>query len=172
MHRGAQERLSNLHERYGDAPLTAATILLALLMFVAMPLYAVGFSFSYPITATLGLALILSGLIMSGHSTALLFFLLVAFALQAGTALSRSMGNQSANHLLLLASAWLIFSVTMTWIVSRAVFGLGRVTTHRMMGAIFLYLLVALTFSSIFVFVGLSIPGAFSGRSPSTTTPR
>ena len=39
----------------------------------------------------------------------------------------------------------------------------GRVTYHRIVGAVLLYLLIAVCFATLFAFVGLSIPGAFRG---------
>ena len=39
----------------------------------------------------------------------------------------------------------------------------GRITYHRVVGAILLYLLIAVTFATLFAFVGLSIPDAFKG---------
>ena len=44
-----------------------------------------------------------------------------------------------------------------------AVFRRGRVTYHRIIGAILLYLLIAVGFATLFTFVGLSIPDAFKG---------
>ena len=42
-------------------------------------------------------------------------------------------------------------------------FGAGRITYHRIVGAILLYLLIAVAFAAMFAFVGLSIPDAFKG---------
>ena len=47
--------------------------------------------------------------------------------------------------------------------VARAVFGGGRITYHRIVGAILLYLLIAVTFATLFAFVSLSISDAFKG---------
>ena len=66
-------------------------------------------------------------------------------------------------NLHLLAAAWLIIAITVGTIVARAVFRRGRVTYHRIVGAVLLYLLVAVGFASLFAFVGLSIPDAFKG---------
>jgi hypothetical protein len=63
----------------------------------------------------------------------------------------------------LFAGAWLILGLTLAWIVARAVFGPGRVSYHRVVGAILLYLLIALTFATLFAFAGLFIADAFSG---------
>jgi cytochrome c biogenesis factor len=43
------------------------------------------------------------------------------------------------------------------------VFGGGRITYHRIIGAILLYLLIAVTFATLFAFLGLSIPNTFKG---------
>jgi hypothetical protein len=43
------------------------------------------------------------------------------------------------------------------------VFRRGRVTYHRIVGAVLLYLLIAIGFAALFAFVGLSIPNAFKG---------
>jgi hypothetical protein len=40
---------------------------------------------------------------------------------------------------------------------------LGRVTYHRIVGAILLYLLIAVAFGALFIFVGLSLPDAIKG---------
>ena len=66
-------------------------------------------------------------------------------------------------NLHLLAAAWLIIAVTLGIVVARAVFGEGRITYHRIVGAILLYLLIAVTFATLFAFVGLSISDAFKG---------
>ena len=66
-------------------------------------------------------------------------------------------------NLHLLAAAWLIIAITVGTIVARAVFRRGRVTYHRIVGAVLLYLLVAVGFASLFAFVGLSITDAFKG---------
>ncbi len=46
-------------------------------------------------------------------------------------------------------------------VVTRAVFADGPVTTHRIVGAILLYLLIALIFASLYLFVGAIFPGSF-----------
>jgi hypothetical protein len=53
--------------------------------------------------------------------------------------------------------------ITLGYVVARAVFAPGRVSYHRIIGAILVYLSVALTFSALFTIVGLLVPNAFSG---------
>ena len=66
-------------------------------------------------------------------------------------------------HLHILAGAWLIIACTLGIVVIQAVFRPGRVTYHRIIGAILLYLLIAVAFATLFLFVGLSDPGAIKG---------
>ena len=66
-------------------------------------------------------------------------------------------------NLTLLAAAWLIIAVTLGVVVAQAVFRSGRITYHRIIGAILLYLLIAVTFATLFAFVGLSISNSFKG---------
>lgn len=49
--------------------------------------------------------------------------------------------------------------------MAQAVFRPGKVTYHRIIGAILLYLLIAIIFGTLFVFVGLPVPDAFKGIS-------
>ena len=66
-------------------------------------------------------------------------------------------------NLHLLAGAWFIIAITLGIVVAWAVFWGGRITYHRIVGAILLYLLIAVAFATLFAFVGLSISGAFKG---------
>jgi hypothetical protein len=62
-----------------------------------------------------------------------------------------------------LAAAWLAIALTLGAVVAQAVFRGGRVTYHRINGAVLLYLLIAVVFATLYIFVGLSIPDAFKG---------
>ena len=61
------------------------------------------------------------------------------------------------------ASAWIIMGLVLIWVVGRAVFAPGRITYHRIMGAILLYLAIGLTFTALYAFVGVLSTDAFSG---------
>ena len=66
----------------------------------------------------------------------------------------------------LYATAWMIAGVTLGIVVGRAVFAPGKVTYHRVLGAVLLYLNIGLIFVALFCFVALSIPNAFTGLRP------
>jgi len=50
-----------------------------------------------------------------------------------------------------------------TWVISRIVFGPGRITTHRVRGVFVLYLLSAVFFAYLYRLIAKVVPGAFSG---------
>jgi hypothetical protein len=65
----------------------------------------------------------------------------------------------------LFAGAWLIVGVTLAWAVARSIFAPGRVTYHRVVGAVLLYLTIAIIFAAFFTFLGTLDPKAFIGLS-------
>jgi hypothetical protein len=149
-------------QRHGDAFLSALTVLLALLLFVLVPLNAAGFVYVQVLAGLVALALVAGAVIVSGNLT-VFAVLLIALVIQFAVVISRVLGIHSSHHFYLLAVAWLMFTVAFGWVVAHAVFGPGRANVHRIIGAIFLYLLIALAFASLFVLVGFFLPDAFFG---------
>jgi hypothetical protein len=98
---------------------------------------------------------------MSGSLTALVL-MLFAFCLNAVTVLKRTF-DPSMIDVSLLASGWIIVSATLGVVVARDVFAPGRVTYHRIVGAVSLYLLIGVIFAGLFAILGRLIPHAFSG---------
>ena len=154
-------RYRNLREQYGDQVLTALTILILLMMFVAAPLSAVGIAAFQEFGFVVGLAMIVGALFMSGNIIAFIA-MSAAFGMNLTAALHR-LRNPSAFDLYLVAAAWLILAIALGEVVARQVFAAGRVTYHRIIGAILLYFLISLMFVALFVIVGQMIPKAFSG---------
>ena len=66
-------------------------------------------------------------------------------------------------NIYILAAAWFAIAVTLGAVVAQAVFRRGRVTYHRIIGAILLYLLIAVAFGALFILIGLAVPDAFKG---------
>ena len=156
--------MSKLHQvrrENGDWLLTLLTAVFTLMIFVFAPLQAAGI-FLFQTFAIAGLLAIIGGaLIISGNPIAL-GLMSIAFIANFAVFFFRLYYPWPYN-LHLLAGAWLIIAVTIGLVVARAVFGRGRVTYHRIVGAILLYLLIAVTFATLFAFVGLSISDAFKG---------
>jgi Ion channel len=153
-----------LRRRYSDWLLTLLTALLALMIFVFAPLQAMGY-YAFQGFAIAGLLAVIGGVIVISASPIALALMCVAIVANVTVFVLRLFQPPWAYNLHLLAAAWLIMSITLGTIVARAVFRRGRVTYHRIIGAVLLYLLVAVGFTALFAFVGLTIPDAFKGLS-------
>jgi hypothetical protein len=153
--------LRQLRNERSDWLLTVLTGVLILLIFVIAPLHAVGITAFHLFAIGLLLAIIGAMVIISNSPTALA---LMSIALVANIAVFfLRLYYPVSFHLLILAAAWLIIAVTLGTVVTQAVFRRGRVTYHRIIGAILLYLLIAVAFATLFAFVGLSNRGAIKG---------
>jgi hypothetical protein len=153
-------KLQQLHLNR-DWLLTLLTAVLTLMIFVFAPLQAAGF-FLFQSFGIAGLLVFIGGtLLISGNPIAL-GLMSIAFIANFVVFFLRLYYPWPYN-LHLLTGAWLIIALTLGIVVARAVFGAGRITYHRIVGAILLYLLIAVAFATLFAFVGLSIPGAFKG---------
>jgi hypothetical protein len=88
----------------------------------------------------------------------------VCFAANVVVFLERLLYPPWPYNVYLLAAAWLAIAVTLGAVVAQAVFRSGRVTYHRIVGAILLYLLIALAFGTLFMFVGVDAPRCIQGN--------
>jgi hypothetical protein len=127
-----------LQRRWRDPLLTVLTVLLALLLSVIAPLQAAGAIRSDGIGFALVVVAAAALLVVSGSLVPVLWTLL-AVALSVLAAVLRV--AHSGLALYSDAAAWVILGLSTGWVVARAVFGPGRVTYHRIVGAILLYLL-------------------------------
>jgi hypothetical protein len=148
------------HERIGDQLLTALTILLSALLFVAAPLQANGV-LSAPL---FGLMLIPASFIVSGNRVAVVL-MLVAMALIV-VAVVMGWRQPSVTDRLLDAVAWLIAGLTLGVVVARAVFAPGTVTLHRIVGGVLLYLIIGQIFAGLIGLVTLLEPNAVTNLEP------
>jgi hypothetical protein len=161
--------LGRLRKRWNDPLLTTLTVLLVLMLFVFAPLQAVGIKLFQVLSFASAFALI-SGVFFLSGSPVVAAALIAAF-IMAGTAAVSRHTAPSVLDVYLLAGALLLIGFTLSYVVARAVFATGRVSFHRIIGAILVYLSVAVTFAALFTIVGLVVPQAFSGMR-SRTIPR
>ena len=159
-----KKRLRKLQEQLSDPLLTALTIMLAVLMFVIAPIQAAGIVAAHHFGIAFALVLVAAVLIMSGSVVAVAASL-VAIVLVVVTTVHR-LRHPSMIDIYLDASAWLITGLVLTVVVARAVFAPGRVTFHRVIGAVLLYLSIGLIFVALFCFVALTVRDAFTGLGP------
>ena len=153
--------LDQLRDRWADPLLTALTALLVVMMFVVAPLQARGIFAFQVFELVLALFLVGGVFFMSGSRTAVVAMLLALAMVITGAVLR--LRSPSILDLNLFAGSWLIMGLTMGWVVARATFAPGRITYHRVIGAVLLYLTVAVIFAALFTFVGTLQPQAFAG---------
>jgi hypothetical protein len=159
-----KEQLRRLQEHYRDPLLTALTILLVILMFVVGPLQAAGLLAVHNFGFGFGLVMVAAVFVVSGSVVAVASILVGILLVAIATILR--LRHPSVVDIYLDATAWLIFGATLCIVVSRAVFGPGKVTFHRVIGAVLLYLNIGLIFAAMFCFIALLVPNAFTGLAP------
>jgi hypothetical protein len=157
----AREDFNRLREQMRDPLLTVLTIVLAFWMFVLAPLHHHAARDTNIIGFLLALAVAGALLVLSGRAVPA-FLMLFGLSLSAAAAWFR-LHDPSPFDIVLNASAWIIMGLVLIWVVGRAVFAPGRITFHRIMGAILLYLAIGLTFAALYAFVGVLSTDAFSG---------
>jgi hypothetical protein len=155
--------IARLRRRWSDPLLTALTVLLIVMLFVVAPLQASGIFLFQAFELVFAIILVAGVFVMSGSRTAV-GAMLVALVMATVGGILR-LRAPSILDINLFAGAWLIMGIVMAFVVSRAVFAGGRVTYHHIMGAVLLYLTIAVIFVALFTFVGTLIPKAFSGLS-------
>jgi Ion channel len=157
------ETIARLRDRWSDPLLTALTALLAVMLFVIAPLQALGIFVFQAFELVFAIVLMAGVFVMSGSRTAVVAML--AALVMATTGAIFRLKAPSLLDVNLFAGAWLITGITLACVVAPAVFGPGRVTYHHIMGAVLLYLTVAIIFVALFTFIGTLVPKAFSGMS-------
>jgi hypothetical protein len=143
-----------------DPLLTALTVLLLVMMFAVAPLQALG-AFAFQVSELLmAIMLVVGVFVMTGSHTAVAA-MVIALAMIVTGAILR-IKSPSILDLNLFAGAWLIVGVTLAWTVARSIFAPGRVTYHRVVGAVLLYLTVGIIFAAFYTFIGTLQPKAFA----------
>lgn len=150
-----------LRDRWADPLLTGLTILLIVMLFVVAPLQALGIFAFQAFELVLALLLVAGVFVVSGSRIAVAAMLAALVMISTGAILR--VKSPSILDIDLFAGSMLIMGVTMGWVVARATFAPGRVTYHRVLGAVLLYLTIAMVFVALYTFIGTLVPKAFSG---------
>src|SRR5262245_24089808 len=132
------------------------------MIFVFAPLQAKGV-FAFQGFAIAGLLVVIGAVMIISANPIALALMCIAVVANVAVFVLRLYQPPWSYNLHILAAAWLIIAVTLGTIVAGAVFRRGRVTYHRIVGAVLLYLLIAVGFAALFAFLGLSISHAFKG---------
>jgi hypothetical protein len=157
-------RSERRHERPGNRLLTALTIFLSVLLFVAAPLQANGVLSGSWFGLLFGLLLIPAAFLVWDNRFAVVL-ILGAMAVNA-VAVVIGWRQPSAMDKLLDAISWLIAGLALGADVAFAVFASGKVTSRRVIGGVFLYLIIGQVFAALFGIATLLEPSAITNLEP------
>ncbi len=147
-------------ERRRDRALTVTLVMQVFAMFVLRPLsemHVVAGSVAQIFQLALGL---IAAFFVADAGAARTTVVAVAMLAAATNALRLF---ASGAVLPLLAVINFCFGIAIAWVILNAVFGPGRVTVHRIQGAVVLYLDIALVFAQVYAELEIFFPGALSG---------
>ena len=141
--------------------LTGLTVLMVVHLFIVAPLESHAVHLQ-PVGGVF-VVLLSVGLLILSRSLVPVAGILAVVGLLAVAVVMRIRGGHVALDVSLQATAWLLIALVIIWTVARAVFEPGRITYHRVIGAILLYLTIGLVFVALYTLVGAYSPNAFSG---------
>jgi hypothetical protein len=161
--------LDRVHDRWRDRILTGLAILMLVHLFVVAPFEQDHAYYLRPIGAVFVVLLGAALLVLSRSLVPVLGIVAVVVLLSVALIL-RARGGSDTLDVCLQAAAWLLIALVIMWVVARAVFEPGRITYHRVIGAILLYLTIGLVFVALYSMVGALSPRAFNGVSVAIRT--
>jgi hypothetical protein len=148
-------------ERSREPGLTGLLFIEGLLIFLVIPLSGMGLLSPYILPAMF-ILLVLATLVVTSRSHFASGVVLIAVVLSPAGAFAYA-EHPSPLTEWLSAGGRLLAIAALSLVVAKAVFGHGRVTFHRVQGAIVLYMNFALFFYIIYRLLDVLLPNAFKG---------
>jgi hypothetical protein len=159
--RSLLNRYARWQERWRDPMLSALLILLVLEIFIGLPLMRSAW-LDARVFALVWLLMIISAVLVAARHWIAIAAMLGSSSVALVANLVR-IDDPTPVTICIGSASVTVTMATLIWIVGHAVFGAGRITPHRIRGAIVVYLCLALFFASIYeVFLALA-PGAITG---------
>ena len=160
-------------DRVRDPSLTVLLVLQVFLLFVAVPLAAAGVPIAELVAGLLLLVAVILVVVLSRRGVAIVTVLLglavaAASGLYPGERLfsAFALGGQGSSVTAIGHGGFILAFSALTWVVAHAVYAPGRITFHRLQGAMVVYLSLATIFANAFGLVWQLIPGAFANLPP------
>lgn len=149
-------------DHWRDWVLAGLTPLLLLDLFVVAPLGAANLVNIRPFSVIL-LTLLSIGLLFLSRSIVPVICILAAIGLNIVAFFLRLRGGAASFDICLEGLGRLLIGAVIIWVVGRAVISPGRVTYHRVIGAVLLYLAIGLLFVGLYTLNDVLHPGSFNG---------
>ena len=154
-------RFIKWQERTREPGLTALLVIEATLLFVATPLASIGWLPGFVLPAMF-ILFVLATLVVTSRSHLAAGAVLISVILSpVGTIIHADYPSVLTEWL--SAGGRLLAIGALSVVIAKAVFGPGRVTRHRVQGAIVLYMNFALFFFIIFQLIDVLVANAFTG---------
>jgi hypothetical protein len=160
---GARDGLKSWQERSREPGLTALLVIEVVLLFVAIPLAGMGVAPRGTLPVMFVLFVVMT-LIVTSRSRVAVIVVLFSAALSPLGVFIEAM-HPSIFTEWIGAGGRIVALLALSWVIGRAVFSRGRVTPHRIQGAIVLYLNCAIFFFALYQLINLLDPNAFNGLS-------
>lgn len=152
--------LRSWRHRGREPGLTILLVLELIVLFAVLPLDEMGILTSWLTDTVVVLSILAAAAVVSRHRAAVAAVVLSAAA--AGLMSWTRGRSPTAADAVFQTLAILTYIATLTIVVGAAVFAPGRVTSHRIQGAIVLYLKLAMFFAYAARLLAILIPGAYS----------
>jgi hypothetical protein len=169
MHANAGDRSGSWQQRWADPALTVLAIELAATVFLLAPLGVLvprsGVVLPILLTALVVTPVLLAAVLVASNNGTARAAVFVAIALIL-TGMGFGLHGPSVLVTSLHLIGALIMGCALIWVVASAVFSPGRITYHRLVGTLLLYLMIGTTFAGLFGTLGLLVPHAFQGMPP------
>jgi voltage-gated potassium channel Kch len=156
-------------ESTGEVGLSVVLGLQVVIMFVLAPLAAMRVLPQLTLD-TARMALAAAAVLLLARSRYVSMAIIVTFI--ASVLLSSMVKSSGAATIIELErfAALTAFDLAVAWAVAKVVYGQGKVNAHRIMGAVILYLSIALVFANVYRACALLLEPAFSGLQRGTGT--
>jgi Ion channel len=156
-----QGHLKRWREQTRDPGLTVLLIIEAALIFLVIPLAGMGAIPAFIVPAMFVLW-VLGILVVTLRSTVAAIAVVIAVALSPFGAFVHAEDPSLVTEWL-SAGGRMLAIAALSIVIAQAVFGPGRVTLHRVQGAVLLYLNFALFFFAVYRLLDVLVPNAFHG---------
>ena len=154
-------RYGRWQERWRDPMLTGLLILLALEVFVGITLARAHLS-GAPLFVVAWFLLIISAVLVAARHWIAIVSILIS-SLTTLVANVERVDDPSPLTICLGSGSTVVFMAALIWVVWDAVFAPGRITLHRIQGAVVLYLCIALSYAALYEILLALNPDAISG---------
>jgi hypothetical protein len=156
-------------DRIRDPSLTVLLVLELCAIFVAAPLTAKGLPMARTVADTLVLAVLVI-VVMLSRKWGTIFMILLGLAATVASFLPTEEWSPVSGAMARHGGEILMFSA-LVWVVAHAVYAPGRITLHRLQGAIVLYLSLAVMFAAAYGLIWELIPDSFANIAAPTVDP-